>query len=98
MAQPQVYREYEIETEVFQHRVGRLKGSWGSSFSIRKVGAQPAPSIVAASCEKTAEAALDKAYRRAKTIIDDRETHRASSKPVEPKVYAPRARPSLQER
>jgi len=67
-----LYAGYEIFPEVFQHKDGRNKGSWGSVFRVRKEGDDLSISIVAAAGEKSAAAAEAKALRRAKAVIDER--------------------------
>lgn len=79
MSEPTFYRGYEIVIEAFQHRLGRRRGAWSSSFKLHVIGGQPTSCILAASAEKTVEVALDKALCRAKTIIDDREENRSAS-------------------
>ena len=77
MGNPMIYKDYEIQCEAFQHRVGKYRGCWGSSFCLAKVGALPSATVVAASHEKTAEAAIDKAQRRAMALVDERLSWRA---------------------
>jgi len=68
---PIKYGGYEIYPSVEKHHDGRSKGLWTSSYSVKKDGEDIKLSVIAASGEKTEEAAALKAYRRATLMIDE---------------------------
>lgn len=75
------YLGYQIRVECGQHRLLPIQSAWAASFAYTHNGVLIQDSVQACACQKTAQAASDKALRFAMFSIDAR-ADRTRDRPV----------------